>query len=202
MYLNEIFTENYFELLSLNEATNNEFDGKNPVFVLLTDTKTHFSKISRVITGDPYNHVSIAFDKELSKIYTYALKTDLNGSKGGFKEETLDIFPEGARYTMYVIYVNDKTLKKLKDTVKYYKNNASDTSYFHGALINSILNKEIFTTDDENKMICSQFIYMIFEKAGIKLLNNRIASTIQPYQLIKSKLLTFYKRGHIHNHHL
>jgi hypothetical protein len=202
MFLTEFFTDDFYNLLSLSENQVESFQGKNAIFVLLTDTKTRFSNLSKFVTGDPYNHVSLAFDKELSKIYTYALTTGSNGFRGGFKEETLDIFPEGARYLMYSIYVNDEIFKKIKKTVKHYSTISSDTSYFHGALINSILNKEIFSTDDENKMICSQFVYLIFQKSGIELLKNRAPSTIQPYQLIKSKFLSFHRRGHINNHHL
>lgn len=55
------------------------------IYILLTDTKTQFSKVSRLITGDPYNHVSLMLtDNFDDPIYTYALNNGISSVKGGF----------------------------------------------------------------------------------------------------------------------
>lgn len=189
-FLNEdIYTEEGLELLS--ESSNKL---THAVYILLTDTKTQFSRLSKLVTRDPYNHVSISFDRNFKEIYTYALQTAKNGIRGGVKKESRRIL-KGAQYALYKINVTNEVYEKIKTQVKYFTKHITDTSYNHLALLNTIFQKEIFKSRDKMQMICSQFIAVIFESAGVQLLKDRAASTIKPYEFVKSKLLKFVEEG-------
>jgi hypothetical protein len=182
------------EGLELLELSDEEAVG-NGVYIVLTDTKTRFSKLSKLITEAPYNHVSVAFDRSLKTLYTYALM-NANGIKGGLKQETWEEL-EGANYSLYEIKVGIATLNKMKSRVKELEENAGNTRYNHLGLINAIFKKELFSSDKDSVMFCSQFVVELLRFSGIELFEGKSSSTITPYELVKSKLLRFVKRGKI-----
>jgi len=172
-------------------------EGDNKIYILLTDTKTRFSKISRFVTRDPYNHVSIMTSADFENVYTFAL-VNPNGVKGGLKKENKDVL-RGSRYTLYSILVDDATYRKVNRLLGSYEKKLETTRYSHKALVNSMFKKEIFKSDHETSMICSQFVLAVLDSIDVRIADefNREASTIRPYEIIKSKYLKFEKRGNI-----
>lgn len=182
------------EGLGILELADDEPVG-NSIYILLTDTKTRFSKLSKIITKAPFNHVSIGFDSQLKEFYTYAL-VNQSGFKGGLKKETWDSL-KGSNYSLYEIKVPLGTLQKIKFKVKELEKNINNTSYNHLGLLNALFKKNIFNSDSDNTMFCSEFVVEIFKFAGVELFNGKNSSTIQPYDLVRSRLLKFVKRGKI-----
>lgn len=163
------------------------------VFILLTDTNTRFAKVSKLITKDPYNHVSIAFDADLENIYTYALR-NVNGLKGGLKKETLDVL-KGSRYSLYEMPVTEEVYDKVVNKVLEMEKDIVGTGYNHLSLINAVFRKEIFNSEIGSRMICSQFIVEVLKEVGVELFADKASSTIRPYDFVRSKLLRFVRRG-------
>jgi hypothetical protein len=54
------------------------------VYILLTNTGSFLTKLIKLYTKKPYNHASIAFDYELSEVYSFGRKTARNPVIGGF----------------------------------------------------------------------------------------------------------------------
>lgn len=171
--------------------------GEGPfLYILLTDTGTTFSKISKAITGDPYNHVSIMLERDFDEVFTFALKTALNGATGGFKKETRSVL-KGARYTLYRVAVSPEAHDRVKRKIITMAADARQTAYNHWALFNTILNKPLFETEGEQIMICSQFVGAMLVEAGVDLFKEKHLSTIKPYDFVRTKLLKFVERGTI-----
>ena len=167
------------------------------VYILLTDTKTRFSKISRLITKDPYNHVSLMLSDSFDEpIYTFTLSSFTNGIRGGFQIENKEHL-RGANYSLYRVGVTEDIFTKISDKVVGYANDPQSTSYNHLGLFNALFRKDIFSNKDSQAGICSEFIVEVLKFSGINLFNFRSSSTIRPYDLVKSKLLKFVKRGKI-----
>lgn len=164
------------------------------VYILLTDTKTTFSKVAAMITGDPYNHVSMMLDYDFDNVYTFSIKNGLNRSGGFMKEDRKDL--NGSRYSLYKLNVTDEVYSKIQKRVDDYLRNVTTTSYNHFGIINAILKKGIFS-EEQNIMICSQFVATVLQESGIVLFKNRPLSTLRPYEFVKSKLLKFVERGTI-----
>lgn len=166
---------------------------KYTIYIVLTDTKTIFSRLSRIITQAEYNHISISLTKNLDTLYTYVL-INKNGLKGGLVLEDRKRL-KGAKYLLYSITLSKDSYNKFVTTLEEQVANIHTSRYNHLGLINTIFKKEIFKSYDETKMICSQFVYRLFERSGIELIKNQSEFTIRPYDFIKSDLLKFVGQG-------
>lgn len=183
------------EGMSLIEAA--KIESSPCIYVLLTDTKTRFSRLSKFITGDPYNHVSLMLtDSFDDPIYTYALDNGINSMFGGFMVENRDNL-WGSLYSLYKLNVTAETYQVIKDRVQALLDSPDKTRYNHMGLFNAIFRKNIFNTEDGQTSICSEFIVEVLKFADIELLQGRIASTVRPYDLVRAKLLKFVRRGKI-----
>jgi hypothetical protein len=167
------------------------------IYIVLTDTGTTFSKLSKVITRDTYNHVSIAFDRDMSLIYTYALTTEYSKS-GGFKVEDLSILA-GAKYALYALRVSIEVRDALRARIISTLDKVTKTSYNHLALLNTIFRKELFKSKDSDRMICSEFVLEILKTADIELLEGQISSLVRPGDIAKSDKLELLEEGVIAN---
>ncbi len=58
------------------------------IYIVLSQTGTMLSKLVRLYTGDMYNHVSIALDKELRHMYSFGRVNPYNPVIGGFVKES------------------------------------------------------------------------------------------------------------------
>ncbi|MNU92862.1 hypothetical protein D3C71_827900 [compost metagenome] len=182
------------EGLEIMEEAEAEVPSKT-IYVLLTDTKTLVSKVSRMVTGDPYNHVSLMLSDNFDDgIYTFSLGNGVNGIKGGFMVEDRANL-KGSHYSMYKMAVTSEAYDKIKTRITDYVKGIEKTSYNHLGLFNAIFKKNIFKTEDGQTSICSEFVVEVLKFSGVELFAKRFASSVRPYELIKSKLLKFHRRG-------
>lgn len=182
------------EGIALLDASEDEVPTKD-IYILLTDTKTLVSKVSRMVTGDPYNHVSLMLTDDFDDgIYTFSLSNGHNGIRGGFMVEDRKNL-KGSHYSMYRLAVTYSVYDKIKSKVTDYVKAVDKTSYNHLGLFNAIFKKNIFKSEDGQASICSEFVVEVLNFAGVELFAKRLASTVRPYEMVKSKLLKFYRRG-------
>jgi hypothetical protein len=182
------------EGLEMMEEASAEVPSKT-IYILLTDTKTLVSKVSRMVTGDPYNHVSLMLSDDFDDgIYTFSLGNGVNGIKGGFMVEDRANL-KGSHYSMYKMGVTSDAYDKIKTRITDYVKGIEKTSYNHLGLFNAIFKKNIFKTEDGQTSICSEFVVEVLKFSGVELFAKRFASSVRPYELIKSKLLKFHRRG-------
>lgn len=178
--------------VALEDIASNQTEPKH-IYILLTDTQTRFSRISKALTHQPYNHASIAFDESLEALYTYAL-VNRNGWKGGLKKESSDSL-KGARFSLYQLPVTQDIWDQVKGKVETMEENVVGTSYNHLALLNFVFDRELFKNNNTSKLFCSQFIVNVLSEAGVGLFHNRDSASIKPYDFVRSKLLRFVRRG-------
>src|SRR5699024_501109 len=83
-------------------------------YILLTDTGTLFTKLIKLYTKKPYNHASIAFDPDLSEVYSFGRKSARNPFAGGFVKEdiTSDLFNQ-ADCAIYSFTITDIQWQKM-----------------------------------------------------------------------------------------
>lgn len=183
-------------LAQIEEMSLLNIEGDHKLYILLTDTKTTVAKISKMVTKQPYNHVSVAFDDKLTEVYAYAINTSTNGMRGGLMREGDDL--KGASYSLYSISLSQEALDKVKSKVFELSSEVNDTSYNYLGLINAIFRKDIFLVEDSKRMICSQFVVELLRTSGVDLFKNiTTSSVVRPYDLVRSKLLKFERRGKI-----
>lgn len=139
------------KVISLEGVLDTPSDEIKRVYIVLTNTRTTFSRIAKLFTWDDYNHASIAFSDRLSTLYTFAMGKD----GGGFKIEKKDHL-RGADYKLYAVSVTSEAYKKITNAVNGYRR--KKTAYSHASLVNTILRMNVFRGYSKDEMICSQFV--------------------------------------------
>lgn len=59
------------------------------IYVVFSNTPCRIGKLIRSLTGEQYNHVSIALDRDLSRMYSFARRYYRTPLYGGFVKESL-----------------------------------------------------------------------------------------------------------------
>lgn len=59
------------------------------IYVLLTDTDTIFTRIIKKYTSAPYNHASLALDKELNRLFSFGRRQANKPLSAGFVKEDI-----------------------------------------------------------------------------------------------------------------
>ena len=189
--LDELFNLCRYGVYATESSINAKY--KYEIYVVLTDTKTLFSRLSKVVTRQPYNHVSLALDEDFSELYTFALTTG-NSSLGGFKVETRQEL-EGMRYLAYKVSVTKHDWTRISNHIKSMVENPLGTTYNRFGLINLIFDLDVFKNSDKSRAICSEFVANLLSDSGAEFIEGKKNHMLKPYDLLKNKRLEFFKRG-------
>jgi hypothetical protein len=176
----------------IDAQSNSDFS----LYVLVTDTQTYFSKVSKFFTSQPYNHISLMFEDSFDEIYTFALISPTNGFRGGFKIETVEDL-KGAKYSLYRVGVSGDAWKQVKKRVDSLSKLKKETSYSFRSIINFVFKKNLFENVNELRMICSEFVVSVLEEAGIELQKPGRFNIMSPYDIVRHKALEHVRRGTI-----
>lgn len=78
------------------------------LYVVISNTKTEFSKKAKKITGNDYNHISISFDRYLETMYTFDMKVN------GLKIESPDNISPKAQVLVYSVEITNEQYQNIK----------------------------------------------------------------------------------------
>lgn len=139
----------------------------NNIYILLTKSSTVPSRLIRRVTGDSYTHCSIAFDKNISKMYSFARLHEHFPLPGGMIEENINrgIFRRqtDAPCTLLAMPVSDDVYYSAKNEVEKMYVCASDYSYNVLGLVTCNMKIQF---SRRNHYFCSQFIAEVLESSG------------------------------------
>lgn len=135
------------------------------VYILLTDTGSFLTKLIKLYTKKPYNHASVAFDFELSEVYSFGRKKLGNPFNGGFVKENvrLGLFKE-ANCAVYSLSVTDGQFQKMEQFIQEMEEQKECYRYNFWGLFGFIFNKPI---KREKAFFCSQFVASVLKECGI-----------------------------------
>ncbi|MED3551735.1 hypothetical protein [Cytobacillus praedii] len=135
------------------------------VFILLTNTDSVLTKLIKLYTKKPYNHASIAFDSDLSEVYSFGRKTARNPFIGGFVKEdvTAGLFKQ-ADCAIYSFTVTEVQFQRMNHYLQTFKTQRHVYRYNFIGLFGVIFNKPITRT---KAFFCSQFVASILEECDI-----------------------------------
>jgi len=134
------------------------------VYILLTDTGTLFTKTIKLYTRKQYNHASIAFDEDLTKLYSFGRKKPRNPFVGGFVRE--DIKSELFRHATGVVYrltVNGPVFYKMQQIIEKMNTQKESYRYNFLGLFAVMLNIQI---ERDNAFFCSEFVASVLKQSG------------------------------------
>lgn len=134
-------------------------------YILLTDTGTLFTRLIKLYTKKPYNHASIAFDPDLSEVYSFGRKSAGNPFAGGFiKEDMTSDFFYQAGCVIYSFTATDDQWQTMNRYLKNIEAQKEDYRYNCLGLIGFIVNRPI---NRKKAFFCSQFVASILKECNI-----------------------------------
>ena len=123
------------------------------------------SSLIRNYTNDPYNHISISFDPELRKMYSFGRKYENSPWLGGFvKEDVNSKILYYATTTIYELEITNQQYVRLKLDLNYFKQEKENLQYNFFGLLALALDIPLKRS---NAYFCSEFIATLFVRAGI-----------------------------------
>ncbi|MGZ9582958.1 hypothetical protein [Paenibacillus marinisediminis] len=122
----------------------------------------------RLYTRNELNHASIAFDLQLSEIYSFGRTQRWNPLSGGFLREQVvgDLIRSANRTTRCAIYsctVNEAMYKRIYSRVQYIEENRKKYRYNLIGILGIALRIKI---ERRNAYFCSQFVASLFQDNG------------------------------------
>ncbi|MGN7386338.1 hypothetical protein [Sporosarcina sp. SAFN-015] len=150
------------------------------IYIVLTDTGTLLSKAIGMYTRKDLNHASIAFDEQLTEIYSFGRKQQYNPFLGGFVRENVaeGIFQE-ADCAVYRCEVTTEAYMRIRQKIVQFELNQSDYKYNFIGLFGVALNREI---QRKRAFFCSQFVATIMQESETHRLLTRPCLTM-PHHL-------------------
>jgi hypothetical protein len=170
--------------------------GKRKVYIILSDTGTWFTRLIRLYTKAPYNHVSISLDEDFTEVYSFGRKQPENPFIGGFVQEDFngDLFKE-ATCAVYSCVVTDQQYRQIRSIVDKFKRNSDEYRYNLLGVIGIMLKLNI---KREKAFFCSQFVASIFEQSGARIVHKSAALTT-PADIGQSQALDLIYQGDLNS---
>ncbi|WP_336245720.1 hypothetical protein [Paenibacillus apiarius] len=170
------------------------------IYILLTDTGTLLSKMIKMYTRAPLNHVSIAFDADLREIYSFGRRDAANPFVGGFVKEQVhgSLIRTDGRPTLCALYrcsVTSGIYDQIRKRVQHMEESKEQYKYNFLGLFGIPFNLHI---ERENAYFCSQFVAALFQDSGMKLID-KSAALVTPDDFRKSKSLQLVFKGDLRN---
>ncbi|MGN7402939.1 hypothetical protein ACTHO0_24085 [Cytobacillus praedii] len=136
------------------------------IYIIFTDTGTLFTKLIKLYTKKPLNHVSISFDKQLTNIFSFGRKKPYNPFVGGFVRERIaeGLFKK-ARCEVYSYSLSGAEYEQMQKKVRQIEAKKELYKYNFLGLIAIMLK---YNLKRKNAFFCSQFVATILnEKRGM-----------------------------------
>lgn len=165
---------------------------KKRVFILLTDTGTLFTRTIKLYTRKPYNHASIAFDENLTRLYSFGRKDPRNPFIGGFVKENVNegLF-KNATCAVYSLLIKETGYEKMLHYIQKIEAQKENYRYNVIGLFAVMMNIPL---KRENAFFCSQFVASVL-KQGDSIDFNTPLSLVTPHDLQVAENLTLVFQG-------
>jgi hypothetical protein len=167
------------------------------VYIVLTDTRTLFTRMLKIFTKHSLNHASISFTKELDQTYSFGRKSPHNPLIGGFVKEDLggELFDQ-ATCAIYSCSVSEFEYEQMDEMVQKMEKQQRNYKYNFIGLFGVLFNKKI---NRKNAYFCSEFVATILNHAGISF-KNKPACLVKPKDLIECKNVHFVFEGELRSY--
>ena len=154
------------------------------VYIVLTNTRTLFTRLIKLFTKQPLNHASISFSKDLYSTFSFGRKKANNPFIGGFVKE--DLAGQLFKYADCAIYscsVSRMQYELMRRFVQQIEINQYSYKYNFIGLLGVLLNRKI---DNKKSFFCSQFVAAVLKRGGITI-ENKPESLIKPSDFMDSE---------------
>lgn len=168
------------------------------LYLLLTNTGSFLTKLIKLYTQKPYNHASIAFNSQLSEVYSFGRKTVRNPFIGGFVKEDVKagLFKQ-ADCVIYSITVTEEQIQKINHMLKIFEAQKKDYRYNFLGLFGVMFNIPI---KRKNAFFCSQFVAFLLKESYIIDFDKPL-TLITPHDLQSASKCQFVYEGKLYEYY-
>lgn len=156
------------------------------VYIVLSCTPNKMGKMIRKVTGEAYNHASIALDEDLSRMYSFARRYYETPLYGGFVKESLSRFHQEGQSSEIQIYklpVPREKYVALEQLLEEMHRNSARYLYNHLSALTSVFH---FRACAKDAYTCSEFCVDILKELGMDIDNKRSYSVCQIGKFLES----------------
>lgn len=175
--------------------------GEQSIYILLTDTGTWFSKMIKLYTRYPYNHVSIGLDEGLKNLYSFGRKVYTNPFSGGFVKERMDqgvfFHHKETKCALYKLTVNEEQYSKILRTISQFESFSANYRYNLMGIFAIAINLRL---KRERAFTCSQFVATVLTLSGLEPLK-KCPELMRPDDFLDISSLELVYEGKLHEYH-
>lgn len=126
------------------------------IYLLATNTKKPISRVITAVTGEEFNHASVAFDLGLIECYSFSM------GRAGFVREAPGEWPSWTVFELWAVEVPRASADAARRYIRETSHSGKGFSY--GGLVGVVLNRPIVS---EEAMFCSEFVERTCLAAGL-----------------------------------
>lgn len=162
------------------------------LYILHTDTGSLLTKLIKLYTKKPYNHVSISLDQQLIEVYSFGRKRPRNPLIGGFVKENIQtgVFKQ-AKCAVYCCTVSEAQYQRIQQHIEEMEKQQHDYRYNFIGLFAVALNKK---WNRRNAFFCSQFVATVLKESGVLDLTKPLC-LVTPHDLQEVPLFQLIYQG-------
>ena len=137
------------------------------IYIVFSSTPNRVGRIVRKVTGETYNHVSIALDENLSRMYGFARRYYHTPLYGGFVRESLSRYQQNgqvARISICRLPVSEQQYTTLEEQLSHMYKNRQHYLYNHLSALSAMAHRRISARD---AYTCIEFCVKILYQLGI-----------------------------------
>lgn len=173
---------------------------KRNVYIIVTQTGTAFSRLLKLFTRAPYNHVSISLDSELGVMYSFA-RRELHRPwiAGLIREHPLEgmfFIKQDTQCRVYRLPVTEEQYQTVVGLLQQFMNNYERYRYNFLGLPLILFG---IPMDRESHYACSQFVAFLLQKAGI-LFEDVHYSLVKPYDFCRQDAFELVYEGRLQDY--
>lgn len=149
---------------TVNPVTGNQ----KYIYIIFSATPYRMGRWIRSVTGEPYNHVAIATDEDLSQLYSFARRFYRTPFYGGFVTELPDRYHHKgvtADIRLYRLPVPERRWKKLNQALLEMKEQSAHYLYNHLSVLTAPLHKKVAVQD---AYTCAEFVVTTLSDLGFR----------------------------------
>ena len=170
---------------------------RTEIYILLTNTYSLITRAIGLYTGEPYNHVSIGFDRNLSELFSFGRLQPKNPLVGGFVREDLESGTfahfKDTVCALYRLPVTSEQWEAVREAVRDFER---QKERYHFNAIGFAGVAAGYPIDRRYAYFCSQFVSKVLERGGVKLFR-KPCGLVTPPDFQQNPLLTMVYEGRL-----
>ena len=161
------------------------------IFIVMSHTNTIFTNMIKSYTKTPYNHVSIALDENLEKLYSFGRHRYWNVISSGFVNEHITgvLGHYKTKCKIFELEISQEEYNNIRKRLLFFINNRRIYRFSLFRFYNVIVQKPFKL---KKRFFCSNFVAFILYKSGIKIID-KDPSIVSPTDFYNSNLHVVYE---------